>query len=556
MHIQKVIIENFKCFEGKFPLELNKGLNILVGDNEAGKSTILEAIHLSLSGWIYGKYLGSELTQSLFNSTVVKKYLESIKTEDKLEPPSILIEVFFEIEDDSIKALFEGNGNSTKQKACGIQFLISFNEKYKTEYEILLNSDENIDSLPIEFYEYSWSSFARDDRLTPKIIPFKSHLIDSTNSRYQNGSDVYISRIIRDFLEEDEKIKVSLAHRKLKNLFSQETSITEINNKLNNEENKISDKNIKLSVDLSSKNAWETSLITYLDEIPFTNIGRGEQCLIKTKLALHHKKTKEANILLLEEPENHLSHSKLNKLIQYIEEKHNDKQIIISTHSSFVANKLGLDNLVLLNKEETTGKRSETRIDKLNPDTQKYFQKLSGYDTLRLILCRKAILVEGPSDELIVQKAYLKAKNKLPIQDEVDVISVKGLSFKRFLEIAEKIKKPVVVVTDNDGDFENKVTQKYKDFENCPSIKICASDNNEFKTLEPQIVEANKENLDLLRTILSLDKNTYSDSKSISDYMEKSENKTDCALKIFETEENIKFPQYILDAINWEYVQE
>lgn len=56
MFIKEIIIENFKCFEGRFPLEFNNGLNILVGDNEAGKSTILEAIHLALSGWIYGKY--------------------------------------------------------------------------------------------------------------------------------------------------------------------------------------------------------------------------------------------------------------------------------------------------------------------------------------------------------------------------------------------------------------------------------------------------------------------------------------------------------------------
>ena len=53
MYIKKIIIENFKCFEGGFPLELNKGLNILVGDNEAGKSTILEAIHLALSEIFY-----------------------------------------------------------------------------------------------------------------------------------------------------------------------------------------------------------------------------------------------------------------------------------------------------------------------------------------------------------------------------------------------------------------------------------------------------------------------------------------------------------------------
>lgn len=65
MHIKKIIIENFKCFEGRFSLGLNSQLNILVGDNEAGKSTILEAIHMALSGWIYGRYLGAELTQNL-----------------------------------------------------------------------------------------------------------------------------------------------------------------------------------------------------------------------------------------------------------------------------------------------------------------------------------------------------------------------------------------------------------------------------------------------------------------------------------------------------------
>lgn len=52
MNITKVIIENYKCFSGKFYFEPNKGLNLLVGDNEAGKSTILEAIHLALTGML------------------------------------------------------------------------------------------------------------------------------------------------------------------------------------------------------------------------------------------------------------------------------------------------------------------------------------------------------------------------------------------------------------------------------------------------------------------------------------------------------------------------
>jgi putative ATP-dependent endonuclease of OLD family len=74
MHIKEINIENFKCFKGKFNLKLNEGLNILVGDNEAGKSTILEAIHLVLTGLFNGRYLKNELTQYLFNNEVVAEY--------------------------------------------------------------------------------------------------------------------------------------------------------------------------------------------------------------------------------------------------------------------------------------------------------------------------------------------------------------------------------------------------------------------------------------------------------------------------------------------------
>lgn len=551
MHITRITIENFKCFEGRFSLELNRGLNILVGDNEAGKSTVLEAVNLVLSGWIYGRPLTSELTQSLFSCKIISDYLASLRTSSPLPPPQILIEVFFEIDDDSLRATFEGNANSTKQKACGIQFKISFNDKYQTEYDILLSSGDIISSLPIEYYDFAWSSFSRDDRFTPKTIPFKSSLIDSSNNRHQNGSDVYISRIIRDLLTEEQKVKISQAHRKLKDSFAQEDAVKEINSGL--EQRHISEKKVELSVDVSTKTAWETSLTTYLDGIPFNCIGRGEQSLVKTKLALSHDKAKEANILLLEEPENHLSHSKLNKLIKYIKDSHGQKQVIISTHSSFVANKLGLESLILLNTDRTTNKRNEIRVTALRPETKNYFEKLSGYDTLRMILCRKAILVEGPSDELVVQKAYLKLKGRLPIEDEVDVISV-GTSFLRFLEIAEKVKKPVVVVTDNDGDFDNKVTKKYKEYSGCSSIKICADPNNTLHTLEPQLVEANKAQLEILRDILGIDETKYPDTKSISDYM--INHKTDCALKIFDTDKAIIFSQYILDAISWEeYVQ-
>lgn len=526
-------------------MELNKGLNILVGNNEAGKSTILEAIHLGLTGILNGKYLKNELSQYIFNVETVSSYVKNLNDGKPATLPFILIEIY--IEGENI-ALFEGNGNTERKKECGLSLRIAFDDKYQAEYEELVRSG-NIKTVPIEYYDVTWASFARQS-ITSKSIPLKSALIDSSSHRYQNGSDIYISRIIRENLDHKEIVDITQAYRKMQEVFMDEAAIKTINEKIKTAA-KISEKDVKLSVDLSSKNAWETSLMTYLDNIPFHHIGKGEQCIIKTKLALGHKKSKEANLILLEEPENHLSHANLNKLIQSIVENCEDKQILISTHSSFVANKLGLDSLIFLHENKTV------KLKDLNVETKHFFSKLSGYDTLRLILCEKAILVEGDSDELVVQKAFMTMnKGILPIEKGIDVISV-GTAFLRFLEIAEKLNKPVSVVTDNDGDI-TALEKKYNNYFGVnakPSIKVTydnvvdtgdleiGSKKFNYNTLEPKLLKENS--LAKMNTILGTD---YKEIDDLHKFMKV--NKTECALKVFETKEEITFPKYILDALN------
>jgi putative ATP-dependent endonuclease of OLD family len=546
MHIHKVIIENFKCFKGVFKLPLNPGINILVGNNEAGKSTILEAVHLALTGLLHGRYLKNELTQYIFNSDVVATYISELETKGKNAVlPHILIEVI--MSGDGL-AEFEGDGNNERSKQSGIALKIKFDDSYQDEYEKLVQNG-GIKTLPIEYYEVHWSSFARDESITPRTIPIKSALIDSASNRFQNGSDVYISRIIKEFLDPEEIVKLSQSHRQMKEHFMAQDAIKTINEKIKKAA-KITEKNIELSVELSSKNAWENSLMTYLDNIPFHYIGKGEQCIIKTKLALGHKKAKQANMILLEEPENHLSHTKLNQLIDDIQTEEATKQLLISTHSSFVANKLGLEHLILLNDQKIA------RLNDLNPDTQDFFKKLAGYDTLRLILCKKAILVEGDSDELVVQRAFKDSNNgKLPIEKGVDVISV-GTSFLRFLEIAEKISKPVIVVTDNDGDIAalEKKYEAYLNDNKKDTIAICYDEKVDggklvigtkafnYNTLEPKIASLNS--LETMNKILGT---SSADLDELHRYMRA--NKTDCALRIFNTSEKVLLPNYILEAI-------
>ncbi|NEJ72074.1 AAA family ATPase [Rhizobium phaseoli] len=541
MYIEKVKIKNFKCFEGWFEVDFNQGVNIIVGGNEAGKSTLLEAIHLCLTGMLNGKYLRNELSPYLFNRNVERDYLKSIGTKAPLPQPDVQIELFLGGDNDALEDL-RGNKNSEKNdKACGLLFTIEFDKKYDGPYAELLKTND-INSIPLEFYHVQWWEFSRQPA-TARGIPVKSALIDSTSTRVQSGSDMYISRIVREFLDEKERVAISQAHRKLKDAFKGDGNVDAINKRLA-EAAKISRKNVSISVDMSSHNAWENSLMTYIEDVPFHYIGKGEQCIIKTRLALSSKKNSEATVLLIEEPENHLSYSKLNQLISDISTDNSGKQVIITTHSSFVANKLGLDHLILLREARVT------RIKDLKASD--FFHKLPGYDTLRLVLSQKSILVEGDCDELIVQRAYMDAnKGRLPIDDEIDVISV-GTAFLRFLELAKALKIPVIVATDNDGNLD-KLKKKYADFEGVAHIKICYDPEIDkgdliigdkafnYNTLEPKLLKANS--VDAFNKLFGTD-HALDD---LHRYMLRK--KTDCALAIFSAPANITYPKYILDAI-------
>jgi hypothetical protein len=185
---------------------------------------------------------------------------------------------------------------------------------------------------------------------------------------------------------------------------------------------------------------------------------------------------------------------------------------------------------------------SSTRITDLPADTTGYFKKLSGYDTLRLVLAKKVILVEGPSDELVVQRAYLDLHGRIPIEDGVDVINVRGLQAKRFLDIAVRLGKPAVVVNDNDGD-PDAVRQRYSVYTAHPFIKICIG-SGKARTLEPQIVAVN--GLEVINRVLG---KAYKTEDELVTYMTGSNNKTDCALAIFESAETIAMPGFIRDAV-------
>jgi len=328
---------------------------------------------------------------------------------------------------------------------------------------------------------------------------------------------------------------LAMAYRKIKHSFMNEDGIRKINEHLAVKKGDVTTKDLTISMDMSARSTWDSSITAHLDGIPFDSVGKGEQCRVQMKLAI--EAAGDSNVLLIEEPENHLSHSNMYRLIEEITQKGANRQIILATHSNFVLNKLGIDNLKLL-----SSRADPITLAHLSADTKDYFMKLPGYDTLRLILSAKTILVEGPSDELIVQKAYKVKHKKLPLEDGVDVISV-GMSFERFLEIGKLLNLNIRVITDNDGHVDA-LEEKYENYLNgkLKNIKICYDSDQECPTLEPQLLKANS--LKVLNKVLDTD--SESDDALLT-YM--CNNKTDSALKVFNSDEELTFPKYINDAI-------
>lgn len=528
--ISKVIIQGFKCINS-IRFDLKQGLNILVGDNETGKTTILEAINLVISGQLNGKSIFNDLSPYLFNFENVNDFIMELKTSKPFHTPQILIEVYFIEDENTIK--LKGINNTEKEDSPGLSMLIALDKSYAEEFMRYISKPEKISTIPTEYYSIQWQAFSGNP-ITNRTPLIRSTYIDASSLKLLSGADRFINKNISESLSTTDRANLALEYRMLKRSFSDLPEILEINKRIEEKSRDITSKSFSISIDDSVRNSWDNSLISYVDNIPFQYIGMGEQSCLKIGFALNSA-IDSSSVFLVEEPENHLSYSNMNKLIERIAKQCVDKQLIISTHSTFVLNKLGIENLMLYANGEII------RIRDLSPETVNYFKKLPGYNTLRMILANRVILVEGPSEELLVQRCYFDIHGKLPINDGIDIVTINGLSFKRFLEIAKKLSLNVTVITDNDGD-NTKVEDKYKDYFDCKTVKIKFDRRESLNTMEKIFGEENE--LKLLNDVLGKE---YESKNDLVEYM--LSNKTDWALSVFESPQKITFPKYIKDEL-------
>lgn len=518
-HIEKIKLLNFKRFK-RFEYVARKGRNIFIGDNEAGKSTILQAIDLVLSG--SRSRIESIGLDTLFNRDMIKSFLTGTKELALL--PKMEVEIFL---NDHQEMSLEGR-NNTEEKICqGLKLTCEpMIDDYSQEIKQALSHSEAL--FPFEYYNIQLSTFS--GQLYSKNRRYLNHvLIDSSLIATEYAMREYTKSLYEAHTTLVNRYQLSYAYRHSKDIFST-AHLGDLNNVLGES---------KFDIKSDNKSNLINDLVITQGGIPINHLGKGEQCFIKSKFALQQKEGKKPlDLILIEEPENHLSHVNMKKLINEIDAA-TQTQIFIATHSNSVCSRLDLHNASIVGNMEN----NPVTLADLPVETANYFIKAPNNKILEFVLSQKVILVEGDVEYMLIQGMYENSHNMKLEDSNIHVIAVGGTCFKPYLELAKLLKIKTAVVRDNDGNYQNNCVDDYASYTS-PIINIFSdTDDQNRTTLEKCIYQDNKKLCD----------DFFKEGRrklSVEEYM--ISNKTDCSLKILESGiKRLVTPNYIEKAFTW-----
>ena len=436
-HVKAIVLSNFKKFEMR-TLSFDPALNILVGDNEAGKSTVLLAIDLALSG--SRSKVETLGVDTLLRKGAVDAFLRGGKR--AVDLPTLVVEVYLS---DRTDPDLHGRCNSRHESTFGLRFSCEPSDDYQEEITQVLR--EEGDNFPFEFYAIKFTTF-HGSPYGGHSRPVRHLLIDSSQISADYAQREYTRALYRANASPSERGSHENKYRGAKQHFWGE-HLRDLNAKLDK---------TQFWLRSSAKSNLENDLVITEGGIPLESRGRGQQSVIKTEFALSKEKSGEAiEALLLEEPENHLSHVSMRQLVDRLA-KPGNKQIFIATHSSLICSRLDLRKAILLDRFA-----NPATLAQLDPTTADFYCKAPDNNVLEYALSERVILVEGDTEFILIAALYEASTGSTLERDKVHILAVGGTSFKRYLALAKLLKIRTAVVRDNDGDYERHCVANYED---------------------------------------------------------------------------------------------
>jgi len=447
MYLKTLAIGGFKCFERDFFVELHDGLNVLVGENGAGKTGIVSAIRQLFNDSESGKRLIHE-----------RDFYRGFEPEAVPAESICIGATFSDLQGEEKTAFIDWCGREPEAK---LTFSASNREsRGRFRYE-MWGGPERTKNLEVETLDLIHCVYL------PPLRDAEVKLRDGRQSRLAR----LLKALCRTELEQSRKAGVMHPLEKRVGEFNQELA--------ESEEFAIQLANERIGKSLISALGQQLSQSTVIQfsEVNFSKIVEGLRLLFFPDLsqaeAAQFRSLEENSLgynnllyiasilaelildtdddrgektylrlLLIEEPEAHLHPQLQIRLLRHLESvaKERGMQVIVTTHSTVISSAVSINNVIHVSRLERP-LAVALRLCGLSEPSRKFVDRWLDVTKSNLLFAKGVVLVEGIAEAIVVPELarvvlHRLGEGKNSLDDYgVSVINLNGIYFKYFMQL-------------------------------------------------------------------------------------------------------------------------
>ena len=445
MIISELKVYNFRQFKSVdgapgLHITFHEGLNALIGENDSGKTAVIDALKLVLltqsneyirpmeedfykptNGEAYSEFK-IDCTITKFTQNEAKNFIEYLKFKNNGEIIEYTLELHY-------RAWKEGHKIFQELRVGDVDDGISIDGKARDLLKAVYLK-------PLRDAEREMSS-GRGSRISQILL---NHPVFKDKKEHA----------IRDIFQE--------ANKKIENYFTNDEEGRHILSTIRDNLEAFNDKGQASNAELKTSDIQLKAILESLSlNAPEINPGLGELNLlfIAAELLLLKDDTDGGmKLALIEELEAHLHPQAQLRLISYLQNEYNenDVQIIVSTHSPILASKINLKNLILM-KEGFGYDLAEGRTG-LQKGDYLFLQRFLDSTKANLFFAKGIIMVEGDAENILIP--VIADILDYPLEKYgISIVNVGSTAFLRYSRIMVRkdghtIGIPVSVITDCD----------------------------------------------------------------------------------------------------------
>ncbi|MBI4893258.1 MAG: AAA family ATPase [Acidobacteria bacterium] len=453
MYLSRITVKNFRNLKD-FSLTLRPGLNVLLGENNIGKTNLLDALRLTLATAFSNdtpRLTPDDITRPTTSRTIqVSLWFDLLTTAEQAEfldlldyqPPNITASIHF-------TATYNPTTERWTTRRWG-------GNHPNTDSGI---AEDILHGIPITMLEALRNATSA---LQPGRQSKLAKLLKTLATKDQQTSIADIIKTANTALETNEFIKG--VQTKISAQNNQAIGPTLSQGGLIRTSEPAFDRiaqNLRLVID-NNPTRDPTAAIPDedIEELRCNGLGYNNLLYLATVMTeLHAAKDATMPLLLVEEPEAHLHPQLQTKLADGLRQPTSDNRVqtIVTSHSPTIAAHVPIGDLTIIHR--AANDLSATNLDTLTLTTkeQAHLRRLIDVTKATLFFARGLIIVEGITEALLLP--VLARRRGTPLEDHaVSVIPLCGVEFSTIAKLfgTDHLRIPTSLVTDSDPDITDK----------------------------------------------------------------------------------------------------